>query len=88
MENHGFAGWFAVISGIIVIISAVAQIREGDLTKQEARGQFILAAGLLIAGLGIGFVAPPLGPRIALLGIAGLAAGLLVQERYQAPRQS
>lgn len=86
MENHGFAGWFALVSGILVIVSALAQIREGDLTTREARGQFILAAGLVIAGLGIGFIAPPAGPRVALVGIAGLAAGLLIQERYQEPR--
>ncbi|NLG63525.1 MAG: hypothetical protein GX539_14905 [Candidatus Cloacimonetes bacterium] len=86
MGTHVFAGWFALLSGVVVIISAVAQIRDGDLAPDEARGQLVLAAGLLIAGLGIGFIAPPTGPRIAILGIVGLAAGLLVQERYQEPR--
>ncbi len=41
---------------------------------------------MIIAGLGLGFVDPPTGPRIALVGIAGLAVGLLVQERNHEPR--
>ena len=86
MENHSIAGWFALITGIVVFLSAVSQIRDGDLTRAEARGQFIFAAGMIIAGLGLGFVDPPTGPRIALVGIAGLAVGLLVQERNHEPR--
>ena len=86
MENHSIAGWFALITGIVVFLSAVSQIRDGDLTRTEARGQFIFAAGMIIAGLGLGFVDPPTGPRIALVGIAGLAVGLLVQERNHEPR--
>ena len=86
MENHSIAGWFALITGIVVFLSAVSQIRDGDITRAEARGQFIFAAGMVIAGLGLGFVDPPTGPRIALGGIAGLAIGLLVQERSHEPR--
>ncbi len=86
MENHSIAGWFALITGLVVFASAVSQIRDGDITRDEARGQFIFAAGMVLAGLGLAFIDPPTGPRVALVGIAGLAAGLLVQERYQEPR--
>lgn len=86
MESHSFAGWFALITGVVVLVSAVWQIRDGEMTRDEARGQFVFAAGMIIAGLGIGFVDPPTGPRLALVGIVGLAAGLLIQERHHEPR--
>lgn len=86
MESHSFAGWFALITGVVVLVSAVLQVRDGELTRDEARGQFVFAAGMMVAGIGIGFVDPPTGPRVALVGIVGLAAGLLIQERHHEPR--
>ena len=86
METHSGAGWFALITGVVVLFSAVWQIRVGEMTRTEARGQLIFAAGMLIAGIGLAFVAPPNGTRVALVGIAGLAAGLLVAERNHEPR--
>lgn len=85
MESHSFAGWFALITGVVVLVSAVLQVRDGELTRDEARGQFVFAAGMMVAGIGIGFVDPPTGPRVALVGIVGLAAGLLIQERHHEP---
>lgn len=86
METHSAAGWFALITGLVVLFSAFWQIRQGELKRTEARGQLIFGVGMLIAGIGLAFVAPPNGTRIALVGIAGLAAGLLVAERHHEPR--
>jgi phosphatidylglycerophosphate synthase len=86
METHSGAGWFALITGVVVLFSAIIQIRAGEMTRVEARGQLIFAAGMLIAGIGLAFVAPPNGTRVALVGIAGLAAGLLIAERHHEPR--
>ena len=81
MEIHSWTGVVLIVTALVVLLSATMQVREREIEKRDARGHFVFVFGMLLAGIGLAFIAPPLGPQVAIVGVAALAVGLLMQER-------
>ena len=73
---HRVAGWWA---GFLVLTIAGERLELSRLLSLSARSRalFVLAAGLVVAGLAVGLVQHPAGVRLAGIGLLALAAWLL-----------
>jgi hypothetical protein len=72
-------GVFLVLTGVVIAIPLLAEIRDGERNLRELLSPALLSAGLLAAGGGLWLVPPERETSIAVAGVILALAGLLLR---------
>ncbi|MGD8278248.1 MAG: hypothetical protein PVH00_09490 [Gemmatimonadota bacterium] len=72
-------GVFLLLTGIIVLVPLVAELRAGDRIGRELASAALLALGLMLAGAGLWLFEGPVRDRAVESGIGLTLLGLLLR---------
>ena len=81
MENNTAIGVFLMVTGLVILVPVLLQIREGRYRWREAWGIFVLVAGFLLVGLAYSLYDGNALRRLALVGLGAVLFGLFVQHK-------
>jgi uncharacterized membrane protein YfcA len=83
MENNTAIGIFLMVTGLVILVPVILQIRDGRFRWQEVWGMFVLVAGFLLVGAAYALYHGAMLRNLALLGLAAVLFGLFVQHKRQ-----
>jgi uncharacterized membrane protein YfcA len=83
MENNSAIGIFLMITGLVILVPVILQIREGRFRWQEVWGMFVLVAGFVLVGAAYTLYHGAVLRNLALVGLGAVLFGLFVQHRRQ-----
>lgn len=72
-------GIFLVITGFVVLVPLVAELRAGDRLGRELVSAALIAAGLIWAGVGLWLLDDPMRGRAVESGVGLTLLGLLLR---------
>ena len=83
METNTAIGVFLAITGLVILVPVLLQIREGRYRWREVWGIFVLVGGFLLVGAAYALYDGDALRRLALVGLAAVLFGLFVQHKRQ-----
>ncbi|HUF50375.1 MAG TPA: hypothetical protein VMN60_06045 [Longimicrobiales bacterium] len=87
MERNSAIGIFLIMTGLVILVPVVVQIRDGRYRWREAWGMFVLAGGFMLVGTAYAmYDGVPL-RWLALTGLAAVLCGLFVQHKRRDTNQ-
>lgn len=81
MQTETFAGYFMLVTAIIVAIPVVLQLRAREADWKHAWAPLLFIAGLATAGASFAFVPAPNQTSIAVAGVAAMLVGLIFAQK-------
>jgi hypothetical protein len=78
---NGVAGVFMILTAVMVLVPVYLQLRASETRIREVWGHFMLAAGLMVVGVGFWFFTARQQTWIAAGGTLAVFIGLLVQHK-------
>jgi hypothetical protein len=91
MDSNTVIGIFLFITGLVILVPVLLQLRDGTYRLDEIWGMFVLVAGFAIVGTGYAFYEGSTLRWLSLIGLGAVVLGLLIQhkrrDRDEAPRE-
>lgn len=81
MQSEKFAGYFMLVTSLIIAIPVVLQLRAREADWKYAWSPVLFFLGLATAGAAFAFVAPPNQTSIAVVGVAAMLVGLIFAQK-------
>ncbi|MGQ0561649.1 MAG: hypothetical protein ACT443_07230 [Gemmatimonadota bacterium] len=81
MQAEKFAGYFMLVTALIVAIPVVLQLRSREADWKHAWSPVLFFLGLAITGAAFAFTADPNQTSIAVAGVAAMLVGLIFAQR-------
>jgi hypothetical protein len=83
MENSTAIGIFLMVTGLVILVPVILQLREGRFRWQEVWGMFVLVGGFLLVGAAYALLHGAALRNLAVLGLGAILFGLFVQHKRQ-----
>lgn len=81
MDSDTVIGIFLFVTGAMILVPVLLQLRDGTYHIREIWGMFVLVAGFVIVGTGYAFYSDAAQRTLALVGLGAVLFGLLVQHK-------
>lgn len=81
METDTVIGIFLFVTGAMILVPVLLQLRDGTYRLREIWGMFVLVAGFAIVGTGYAFYSGGMQRTLSLVGLGAVLFGLLVQHK-------
>jgi uncharacterized membrane protein YfcA len=89
MDSDAVIGTFLFVTGLMILVPVLLQLRDGTYELREIRGMFVLVAGFAVVGAGFAFFDGRVQHWLSLIGLGAVLLGLLIQHkrrgRHDAP---
>ena len=84
MTAERFAGYFMLVTSVVVAIPVILQIRSRESDWKYVWAPILFVIGLAMTGAGYAFAAPQNQKSIAVAGIAAMLLGLVFAQKTRA----
>lgn len=81
MQTEKFAGYFMLVTALIVAIPVVLQLRAREADWKHAWAPVLFFLGLATSGASFAFVPPANQTSIAVAGVAAMLVGLIFAQK-------
>ena len=85
MQADKFAGYFILVTALLVAVPVVLQLRSREADWKHAWAPVLFFLGLAVTGAAFAFIDPPMQTSIALGGVAAMLVGLVFAEKTTGP---
>ena len=85
MQSEKFAGYFILVTALIVAVPVVLQLRAREADWKHAWAPVLFFLGLATTGVGFAFTAPPNQTSIAVGGVVAMLVGLIFSQKTRKP---
>lgn len=81
MQSEKFAGYFMLVTSLIVAVPVILQLRAREADWKYAWSPVLFFVGLATTGAAFAFSAPPNQTSIAVGGVAAMLVGLIFAQK-------
>lgn len=81
MQSDRFAGYFMIVTSVIVAIPVVLQLRAREADWKHAWSPILFVLGLLATGAAYAFSSAQNQKSIAVVGVAAMLLGLIFAQK-------
>lgn len=81
MQAEKFAGYFILVTALLVAVPVVLQLRAREADWKHAWAPVLFFIGLAATGCAFAFTEPPIQTSIALGGVAAMLVGLIFSQK-------
>lgn len=81
MENNSAIGIFLMITGLVILVPVILQLRDGRFRWQEVWGMFVLVGGFVLVGAAYTLYDGTALRNLAVVGLGAVLLGLFVQHK-------
>ncbi|MGQ0815402.1 MAG: hypothetical protein ACT4O1_13245 [Gemmatimonadota bacterium] len=85
MQAEKFAGYFMLVTALIVAIPVVLQLRARAADWKHAWSPVLFCLGLALTGVAFAFTTDPNQTSIAVAGVAAMLVGLVFAQKTTRP---
>lgn len=87
MQTERFAGYFMLLTAVVVAIPVVLQLRAREADWKYAWAPILFVLGIAVTGAAYVFASPQNQRSIALVGVAAMLLGLIFAQKTRTRRQ-
>lgn len=81
MQADRFAGYFMIVTSVIVAIPVILQLRAREADWKHAWSPILFVLGLLVTGAAYAFATAQNQKSIAIAGVAAMLVGLIFAQK-------
>ena len=81
MENNSAIGIFLMITGVVILVPVILQLRDGRFRWHEVWGMFVLVGGFMLVGAAYTLYDGAALRNLAVVGLGAVLSGLFVQHK-------
>jgi hypothetical protein len=88
MQSGRFAGYFMLVTSVIVAIPVILQLRARESDWRHVWSPILFIIGLAVVGCAYAFVSPPIQKSLAIAGVAAMLVGMFFAQKTSKHREN